>query len=97
VVIDVVKELNQTVVEELKAAKMDGKLTKDEAKQIKNKAVELVLKRLGIDMIKIIQTSLGSITDLLSTKIEAAVFDHKKSQSVHNRGEKVQPTFAKVR
>jgi hypothetical protein len=94
VVIDVVKELNQTVVEELKAAKVDGKLSKDEAEQIRNKAVDLILKRLGSDMIKIIQTSMGPVTDVVITKIEAAIFDHKKSQIANRRSLKIQPKFA---
>jgi hypothetical protein len=91
VVIEVVKELNQTVVEELKAARADGKLTRDEAEQIKSKAVELILKRLGGEMIKIIQTTLGPITEVLVTKIEAAIFDHKKSQNASTRAIKIQP------
>lgn len=78
VVIEVVKELNQTVVEELKKAKSDGKLTRDEAEQIKCKAVDLVLKRLGIGMIKILENNLGVVVDLIGTKIEAAVHDLKK-------------------
>ena len=95
VVIDIVKELNQTVVEELKAARTDGKLTRDEAEQIRNKAIDLVLKRLGGDMIKIIQTSLGPITDVVITKIEAAIFDYKKAQMADSRALKIQPKLIK--
>jgi hypothetical protein len=78
VVINVVNELNLTVVNELKAAKADGKLTRDEAEQIKHKAIEMALKSLGVDLLKTIQASLGPITSLLATKIEAAVFDNKR-------------------
>jgi sorbitol-specific phosphotransferase system component IIBC len=85
IVIDVVKELNQTVVDELKAARMDGKLTRDEADQIKHKAIEMTLQRLGMDLLKTIQSSMGPITDLLATKIEAAVFDHKRAIKLGNQ------------
>jgi hypothetical protein len=96
VVIDVVKELNQTVVEELKAARADGKLTRDEAEQIKHKAIEVTLKRLNVDMVKTIQVSMGPITDLLAMKIEAAIFDHKKAQIAYNRSGKIQPKLTKI-
>lgn len=76
-VMDVVKELNQSVVEDLKAARADGKLTVDEAKQIKDKAVDLVLSRLDNDFIRVIQGAFGSIYQVISTKIEAAIFDLK--------------------
>ncbi|HOP74388.1 MAG TPA: hypothetical protein PLC07_04935 [Bacillota bacterium] len=76
-VMDVVKELNQSVVEDLKAARADGKLTVDEAKQIKDKAVDLILSRLDNDFIRVIQGSFGSIYQVISTKIEAAIFDLK--------------------
>lgn len=77
VVVDVVKELNQTVVEDLKKAKGDGKLTADEAQQIKNKAIDLILNRLGAGLVSIIQGAFGQVTGIISTKIEAALFDIK--------------------
>lgn len=76
-VVDVVKELNQSVVEDLKNARADGKLTADEAKQIKDKAIDLVLSRLDDNFIRVIQGVFGSIYHLISTKIEAAIFDLK--------------------
>ncbi len=79
IVIDVVKDLNQTVVAELKKARADGKLTPDEALQIKNKAIDLILSRLGVNLIKELQRSLGPVVSLIATKIEAAVYDCKKS------------------
>jgi hypothetical protein len=79
IVIDVVKELNQTTVAELKKAKADGKLTRDEAEQIKHKAINLILTRLGIGIIRELQRTLGPVVTLIGTKIEAAVHDCKKS------------------
>jgi mRNA deadenylase 3'-5' endonuclease subunit Ccr4 len=77
IVVDVVKELNQTVVEDLKKAREDGKLTADEAQQIKNKAIDLVLNRLGAGFVKIIEVAFGPVLSLISTKIEATLFDLK--------------------
>lgn len=79
IVIDVVKELNQTTVQELKKARADGKLTRDEAEQIKHKAIDLILARLGIKLIRELQRALGPVVFLVGTKIEAAVHDCKKS------------------
>jgi len=76
-VMDVVKELNQSVVEDLKAARADGKLTADEAKQIKDKAIDLILSRLDSGFIRVIQGVFGSVYPVVSTKIEAAIFDLK--------------------
>jgi hypothetical protein len=77
-VVDVVKELNQTVVQDLKNAREDGKLTADEAVQIKNKAIDLILNRLGAGFAKIIEGAFGSIFNLVSTKIEATIFVLKR-------------------
>jgi hypothetical protein len=79
IVIDVVKELNQTTVDELKKARADGKLTRDEAEQIKHKAIDLILTRLGINFIKELERTIGPIVILIGTKIEAAVHDSKKA------------------
>lgn len=79
IVIDVVKELNQTSVAELKKAKADGKLTRDEAEQIKQKAIDLILNRLGINLIRELQRYIGPVITLIGTKIEAAVHDCKRT------------------
>lgn len=80
VVMDVVKELNQSIVADLKVARADGKLTPDEAAQIKSHAVDLVFKRLQVDTIQLIQRSLGPISTIISTKIEAVILEHKKTK-----------------
>jgi hypothetical protein len=97
IVINVVQELNQTVVEDLKAASVDGKLTRDEAEQIKHKAIEMVLKRLGGNMLKTIQINMGPITNLLATKIEAAVFDAKRSKKARTRVGRARSALAQVK
>jgi hypothetical protein len=89
IVIDVVRELNQTIVDDLKAAKADGKLTRDEAEQIKHKAIELVIKKMGGDMLKTLQAYMGPITNLLATKVEAAVFDAKRNRPVKEKRQRL--------
>jgi len=79
IVADVVKELNQTVVADLKAQSADGKLTPEEAVQIKNKAIDLILARLKAGTIQILQAMFGSIVDLIGSKIEAAVWDSNRT------------------
>lgn len=75
IVLDVVKELNQTVVNDLKRAKADGKLSPEEAAEIKDKALHLIVDRLGGSYFKIIQKAFGSVWILISTKVEAALYD----------------------
>lgn len=91
IAIDVVQELNQTVVNDLKAAKADGKLTRDEAEQIKHKAIELVLKKMGGDILKTLQAYMGPITNILTTKIEAAVFDAKRNTPIKEKRQRLSP------
>ena len=96
VAIEVVKELNQTVVEGLKKAKADGKLTHDEAEQIKSQAVHLIMERLGIDLMKELQRSFGPVVSLIGAKIEAAVFDCKRSiKDTGRSGKTAHPGVAK--
>lgn len=80
VVISVVKELNQTMVDDLKKARADGKLTPEEAEQIKKQAVDLVMNRLGAGIPQVLQKTFGPLLALVSTKIEATLYDLKKSR-----------------
>lgn len=89
IVIDVVKELNQTSVAELKKARADGKLTRDEAEQIKQKAIDLILTRLGINIIRELQRYMGPLVTLISTKIEAAVHDCKRASKTKGNHQSV--------
>ncbi len=98
IVIDVVKELNQTVVEDLKKARSDGKLTADEAAQIKSKAADLIMKRIGAGIPRMLQKVFGSLLALISTKIEAAVYDlkqNRKSSDLTAGGRVVPPEHSK--
>lgn len=80
VVSDVVKSLNQTTVDNLRAAAADGKLTKEEGEKLKNDAVTQVYKIIGshgIDVLKEVFTDLDS---LIANKVEANVHSMKQKK-----------------
>lgn len=77
-VIDAVKYVNQTYVNEIKAASEDGKLTDEEKREAKNRAIQVAL-----DRIKTIgQDELSLLTDnimkYISDEIEVVIDDLKK-------------------
>jgi len=83
-----VKDLQQTVVEQIKAASADGKITDDERKQIKEKALAAVRSHLGAKGIAeaagILGLGGGALEGLLSSKVEAAVHDLRRSAPAMN-------------
>jgi len=78
-VITAVKDLQQTVVDEIKAANADGKITDAEKQKIKNAALENVKSYLGAKGIRVLSKvfglSGGALDGFLSSKIESAVHD----------------------
>lgn len=78
-----VKDLQQTVVEQIKVASADGKITDDEKKQIKDKALVVVKSHLGTKGLAEAAGILGlggaALEGLLSSKVEAAVHDLRRS------------------
>jgi len=85
-----VKDMQQTVVEQIKAASADGKITDDEKKQIKEKALASVKSHLGTKGLAEAAAILGlggsALEGLLSSKVEAAVHDLRRSTPVANGG-----------
>ncbi len=83
-----VKDLQQTVVEQIKAASADGKITDDEKKQIKEKALAAVRSHLGTkglaEAAGILGLGGGALEGLLSSKVEAAVHDLRRSTPAMN-------------
>lgn len=77
----VVKELQQTVVDDLKAAAEDGKLEKDEIEDLRKRAVERVTAHLGERGVEEARRVLGvdSVAGLIESKLEAAVRDLRES------------------
>jgi hypothetical protein len=82
-----VKDLQQSVVEEIKAASADGKITEDEKKRIKEKALASVKSHLGTKGLSELATVLGldggAIEGFLSSKVEAAVHDLRRASAVN--------------
>lgn len=78
-----VKDLQQSVVEQIKAASADGKITDEEKRQIKEKAMAAVKSHLGTrglaEAAKILGLEGGALEGLLSSKVEAAVHDLRRA------------------
>lgn len=70
VVQDVVSYLNVNVVNALKLAAEDGHLTEDEAKQIKEAAINQILKILSSNMKDVLSAVFGDIGEWLSIQVD---------------------------
>ena len=83
-----VKDLQQTVVEQIKVASADGKITDDEKKQIKEKALGAIRSHLGTkglaEAANVLGLGGGALEGLLSSKVEAAVHDLRRATPVMN-------------
>jgi len=77
VVVDVVRGLNQSTVEAIKAAAEDGKLTKEEITMISAQALESVKNILGVRGIEVLRLVFEDLDALIATKIERAVGEAK--------------------
>ena len=75
---NIVMSLNQTMVEDLKAAASDGKLTKEDALNIKTKALTLLTNTVSEDMKQVLEESFGDLHAYLDTLIEKTVAEVKK-------------------
>ena len=70
--------LNQKVVNGLKDASDNGKLTEEEQTEVYNKAVNIILKILDDDQIKTICDKYGDITEGLDILIHDHIYTEKK-------------------
>lgn len=75
---NVVKSLNQTVVDDLRKESEDGRLTEDDMIEIANKAINTVRSSLSKDIIAILDKAYLDSTRYLNDIIEAKVWDAKK-------------------
>jgi len=73
-----VKDLEQTLVPELKAALKDGKLTSVEGRKLKDIAIAKVKAQLPKDIEKAAYGAVNSLTSIIGAKVEGAVFDLMK-------------------
>lgn len=85
VVFTAVKDLQQTVVNEIKLASADGKITDVEKRRIKDQAIANVKSHLGTkgigELAKVLGLDSGAIDGLLSSKVEAAVHDLRRASA----------------
>lgn len=81
-----VKDLQQSVVAQIKKASSDGKITDNEKKQIKERAVASVKSHIGTkglaEAAKILGLEGGAFDSLLSSKVEAAVHDLRRTAAI---------------
>lgn len=61
----------QLLVDDLKAASEDGKLTKDEAKQVMQHAIAYWREHIGVDALAVLQAAYGPIEQWLESYLEA--------------------------
>lgn len=78
---NVVQTLNQTLVQDLKAASEDGKLTKDDAILIKNNALDMLKNTLSEDIRELLGEVFGDTDVYLSNVLEKVVCQVKNMSS----------------
>ena len=78
-----VREVQQAVVNEIKAGRADGKMTVEERARVKARAIESIRSHLGVkglaELARVLGLENGSVEKLLSTRVEAAVHDLRRS------------------
>lgn len=75
-----VGELQQTTVSELKAARKDGKLSKDDIVGLGEKALKLIASRMGESALETLRAAGMDIEDVIHAHVETAVLGLKKAQ-----------------
>ena len=82
-VLNATREVQQVVVNEIKAGRADGKLTAEERAQVKARAIESIRSHLGMkgltELARVLGLEDGCLEKLLSTRVEAAVHDLRRS------------------
>lgn len=82
-VLNAVREVEQSVVDEIKAARADGKLTAAERARVKAQAIDSIRSHLGLkglgELARVLGLEDGCLDKLLSTRVEAAVHDLRRS------------------
>ena len=78
--ITTVLELQQTVVDDLKAAAVDGKLTKEEIAKLKNDLLAMSMAKLSDASVKVLTAAGVDISAIITGAAEAAVGNIKTRQ-----------------
>lgn len=80
-----VRELQQTVVDDLKSASADGRLSQADKARLKQDALLTIRSHLGdrglAELARVLGLDTGEINKLISTKVEAAVHDLKVARA----------------
>lgn len=75
--ITTVLELQQTVVDDLKAAAVDGKLTKEEIAKLKNDVISMSMAKLSEASIKVLTAAGADISAIITGAAESAINEIK--------------------
>ena len=75
-----VMELQQTVVEKLKAAHADGKLTEDEVKELGDMLVKKALEKMSVPATKVLSAAGADISAIIKGAGEAMILSMKGSK-----------------
>lgn len=95
---DGVKAAQQTIVNDAKAASEDGTLSKEEAENARNRALQAGWAKLGPAGAKALRAAFGSdgLEEVVKNKLEAKVFDAKQAASTSAPGTGVAPVSSGV-
>ncbi|MFZ7104762.1 MAG: hypothetical protein ACOWWO_19170 [Peptococcaceae bacterium] len=77
IVLATVNALSQTVVDDLKQSKANGKLSDEEAGLVKNKAVNSINKQLGSKQLEVLKRKFGCVEELIDNLVEQKVMETK--------------------
>lgn len=77
VAIDAVKATNQVLVDSLKKAREDGKLTDEEAKAAMNEAKKYFLSHMSSNSLNILTAAIGPVEKWLEGLLEAKISEQK--------------------
>jgi len=77
IIFSTVTALSQTIVDDLKRSKPNGKLTEEEARLIKDKALSSIKTQMGSRDLKVLTNNLGSLDELIDNILERKVAENK--------------------
>lgn len=77
IILATVSALSQTLVDDLKRSKPDGKLSDEEAELIKNKALSSIRKQISEKQLEVLEKNFGSVEELIDNLLEEKVMETK--------------------
>ena len=81
IVHNVVFDLQQSIVEDLKEASEDGRLTNEEAESIKSLAVEKIKNQIPSYIFEYLSKGFSDVDDMIGSYIEKTVYEMKRPQN----------------